>query len=290
MNYIEDYVDLGYRFKIFYRCVTPDKPSDILVVWLHGYTAHSGSYLHVAKELATYGYSVCMYDQRGHGKTAQDNERGYVESFEDFLADLERFAFFAKERFGAEKTVLVGHSMGGLVVLLYSGKYGRVGDAVVGVAPAVLIPVKMSARIVVTLMSIFTPRKRIKLPFTPEQVAELSKRLDKELVEIMTKDELALRDTTARLLSEIWRASREFWKYVDRIRIPVLLIHGSEDDVIPIEASKQTYSKLRTNIKALKIYEGKGHSIVHETGWRDCIKDIAEWIRTTLKQTRSSFI
>lgn len=283
LNYIEDYVDLGYKFKVFYRCVTPGKPNNILIVWLHGYTAHSGLYLHVAKELTMHGYSVCMYDQRGHGRTAQGGERGYVESFEDFLTDLERFTLFAREKFGTEKTVLVGHSMGGLVVLLYSGKYGRVGDAVIGIAPAVLIPVKLGARIIVALMSTFTPRKRIKLPFTPEQISKLSKKFDKDLVEAMAKDELALRDTTARLLSEIWKASREFWKYVDRIRKPVLLIHGDEDDVIPIEASKQTYNKLRTSIKVLKIYAGKGHSIVHEIGWRDCIKDITEWIKTTLK-------
>ncbi len=284
LNYIEDYVNLGYKFKVFYRCITPpEKLSNILIIWLHGYTAHSDLYLNVAKELTKHGYSVCMYDQRGHGRTAQGYERGYVESFEDFLIDLEQFTLFAKDKFGSEKIVLIGHSMGGLVVLLYSGKYGRVGDAVVGIAPAVLIPVKLGARIIVALMSIFAPRKRIKLPFTPEQVSELSKKFDKDLVEAMAKDELALRDTTVRLLSEIWKASREFWKYVDRIHKPVLLIHGDEDNVIPIEASKQTYNKLRTSVKVLKIYTGKGHSIVHEIGWRDCIKDIAEWIRTTLR-------
>ncbi|MEM1644728.1 MAG: alpha/beta hydrolase [Ignisphaera sp.] len=285
MNYLEDYIDLGYKVKLFYRCITPDKYSDILVIWLHGFTAHSGLYLHVAKELASYGYNVCMYDQKGHGRTAHGNERGYVKSFEDFVKDLEQFTLSIKEKLNAKKVILIGHSMGGLVVLLYSGKYGRVGDAIVGIAPAVLIPVRPIVRIIIGLLSTFTPRKRVKLPFTPEQIAELSKKLDRELAETMAKDELALRDTTVKLLSEIWRASREFWKYVDKIRKPVLLIHGDEDNIIPVEASKRTYDELRTSNKVLKIYTGKGHSLVHEVGWRDCIKDIAEWIERTLRQT-----
>lgn len=283
MDYLEDYIDLDYKVKLFYRCITPGKYSDILVVWLHGFTAHSGLYLHVAKELARHGYNVCIYDQRGHGRTAYGDERGYVGSFEDFLKDLEQFTLVVREKLNTKKVVLIGHSMGGLVVLLYSGKYGRVGDAVVGIAPAVLIPVKPVARIIVSLLSTFTPRKRVKLPFTPEQIAELSKKLDKEFVEVMAKDELVLRDTTVRLLSEIWRASREFWKYVDKIRKPVLLIHGDEDNIIPVEASKQAYDKLRTSSKVLKVYTGKGHSLVHEVGWRDCIKDIAEWVEKTLR-------
>ncbi|MEM4880075.1 MAG: alpha/beta hydrolase [Desulfurococcaceae archaeon] len=285
MNYLEGYMDLGREVKLFYRCITPGKHSDVLVIWLHGFTAHSGLYLHVARELASYGYNVCMYDQEGHGKTAHGDERGHVNSFEEFVKDLEQFTLSIKEELNAKKVILIGHSMGGLIVLLYSGKYGRIGDAVVGIAPAVLIPVKPIARIIIGLLSTLTPRKRVKLPFTPEQVAELSKKLDRELAEAMAKDELVLRDTTIRLLSEIWRASREFWKYVDKIRKPVLLIHGDEDNIIPVEASRRTYEKLGTSNKALKIYTGKGHSPVHEVGWRDCIKDIAEWIERILRQT-----
>lgn len=281
MKSVEDYVYLESGVRIFYRCVAPEN-HDILVVILHGYTAHSGMYIHMARELAGYGYAVCLYDQRGHGRTAQGGDRGYVDSFEDYLKDLEQFTIFAQKSYGAKKAVLIGHSMGGLVALLYTAKYGRVGDAVVGIAPAVLIPVSVGARLVVGLLSVLSPRKRIKLPFTREQVEALTKKLDKDLVDTIARDDLALRDTTARLLSEIWRAASEYWKYVNRVDKPVMLIHGNEDNIIPVEASKRTYREIGSRIKELKIYPGKGHTLIHEVGWRDVVKDISEWIEKIL--------
>jgi alpha-beta hydrolase superfamily lysophospholipase len=285
LRYVEDYASLQNDAKVFYRCVIPDK-FFVMAVLLHGYTSHSGAYLHVGKELANYGYAVCLYDQRGHGKTASERDRGYIDSFEDYLKDLENFTKFTINRFGGEKTVLIGHSMGGLVVLLYTAKYGRVGDAVVGIAPAVLIPAPLKARITLSIMSFLTPRKRIRLPFTPEQIEEGMKRIDKELIRGVAEDPLVLKDTTVRLLYEIWRASREFWRYVYRISKPLLLIHGDQDNIIPLEASRKTFEKARSKIKILKIYPGKGHSPIHEIGWRDCVKDIAEWVNRVLLEQR----
>jgi hypothetical protein len=51
-------------------------------------------------------------------------------------------------------------------VLYYVAKYGRVGDAVVAVAPAILIPISTSAYVSAAIASKLTPRKRVRLPFT----------------------------------------------------------------------------------------------------------------------------
>jgi hypothetical protein len=47
-------------------------------------------------------------------------------------------------------------------VLYYVAKYGRVGDAVVAVAPAILIPISTSAYVSAAIASKLTPRKRVK--------------------------------------------------------------------------------------------------------------------------------
>ncbi|MEM0005677.1 MAG: alpha/beta hydrolase [Ignisphaera sp.] len=283
MKIIEDFASLDTGVKVFYRCILPESFKELAIV-SHGFTSHSGFYIHIGKELASYGYGVCIHDQRGHGRTAQNLERGYVDSFNDFLVDLETFTMHVQRIFGGERTVLIGHSMGGLIVLLYAGKYGRVGDAVVAVAPAVLIPEtrRFSTLIFATIASILFPRKRIELPFTEQQIEEGMKRMDRELLEAMGKDELVLRDTTIRLLVEIWKASREFWRYVERIQIPTLLIHGEKDNIIPIEASRRTYSRLKTLKKELIVYPECGHSPLHEIGWREHIKNMVEWIRNNI--------
>ncbi|MCI4435257.1 MAG: alpha/beta hydrolase [Ignisphaera sp.] len=124
----------------------------------------------------------------------------------------------------------------------YVAKYGRVGDAVVAVAPAILIPISTSAYVSSAIASKLTPRKRVRLPFTEEQMKRAMENQDREVLKHIKDPELALRDTTIRLLYEIWKASREFWKYAKNIRIPLLLVHGEKDDIIPVEASRKAYN------------------------------------------------
>ncbi|MEM4628262.1 MAG: alpha/beta hydrolase, partial [Ignisphaera sp.] len=64
--------------------------------------------------------------------------------------------------------------------------------------------------------------------------------------------------------------------------IPTLLIHGEKDNIIPIEASRRTYSRLKTLKKELIVYPECGHSPLHEIGWRERIKNMVEWIRNNI--------
>jgi acylglycerol lipase len=276
---VEDYALLSNGFRVFYRCWLPDNGFKTLIIGSHGFTANSGIYFNVGLEFASLGYGFCMHDQRGHGRTASDLDRGYVNSFNDFLEDLESFTLFARERYGGEKVVLLGHSMGGLIVLLYAGKIGRVGDAVVGCSPAVKIPVKKTHRFLLAILSAVTPRKKIR--FSSSSGA--SEKIDKEAKNIVKDSDLALKEVSARLLHELLKAQEEFWKYVSKIRIPVLLVHGKKDNLIPVEASVRTYESLKTEIKELKTYENVGHNVFHEPGWREIIRDIAKWVENFMR-------
>jgi alpha-beta hydrolase superfamily lysophospholipase len=276
---VEDYALLSNGFRVFYRCWLPDNGFKTLIIGSHGFTANSGIYFNVGLEFASLGYGFCMHDQRGHGRTASDLDRGYVNSFNDFLEDLESFTLFARGRYGGEKVVLLGHSMGGLIVLLYAGKIGRVGDAVVGCSPAVKIPVKETHRFLLAILSAVTPRKKIR--FSSSSGA--SEEIDKEAKNIVKDSDLALKEVSARLLHELLKAQEEFWKYVSKIRIPVLLVHGKKDNLIPVEASVRTYESLRTEIKELKTYEKVGHNVFHEPGWREIIRDIAKWVENFMR-------
>jgi acylglycerol lipase len=215
---VEDYALLSNGFRVFYRCWLPDSGFKILIIGSHGFTANSGIYFNVGLEFASLGYGFCMHDQRGHGRTASDLDRGYVNSFNDFLEDLESFTLFARERYGGEKVVLLGHSMGGLIVLLYAGKIGRVGDAVVGCSPAVKIPVKKTHRFLLAILSAVTPRKKIR--FSSSSGA--SEKIDKEAKNIVKDSDLALKEVSARLLHELLKAQEEFWKYVSKVSYPAL--------------------------------------------------------------------
>lgn len=83
----------------------------IAIVGIHGYTAHSGFYMHVGSTLASHGFAVCMPDVRGHGKTAaSESDRDYVDSFNYFLMDLESFSKHVLKELGVERLVFLGFS------------------------------------------------------------------------------------------------------------------------------------------------------------------------------------
>ena len=78
--------------------------------------------MHVGSTLASHGFAVCMPDARGHGKTAaSESTRGYVDSFNYFLTDLESFSKHVLKELGVERLVLLGHSMGGFSSALLRG-------------------------------------------------------------------------------------------------------------------------------------------------------------------------
>ena len=83
------------------------------IVIVHGLGEHVGRYARVAATLNASGWSVVGYDQRGHG--ASPGARGRIAAEDDLLADLAAVIDDVR-RASPRRVVLLGHSLGGLVV------------------------------------------------------------------------------------------------------------------------------------------------------------------------------
>lgn len=84
------------------------------LVLLHGYTGSQQDFAHVLPKLDRYGHTIA-YDQRGHGGARSTAETGPIDLFvlaDDLLALLDRQ--------GIERAHLLGHSMGGMVLLRFA--------------------------------------------------------------------------------------------------------------------------------------------------------------------------
>ena len=84
---------------------------------VHGYAEHSGRYEELGAWFAARGLAVHAYDQRGHGRS--EGARCHVDRFGDYLDDLDRVLARVRDEHPELPCVLVGHSMGGLVVCAY---------------------------------------------------------------------------------------------------------------------------------------------------------------------------
>ena len=84
--------------KIFFRSWRPDGEARGAIVIVPGFNAHSGYYGWVAEQFVADGLAVYAVDLRGRGNS--DGERFYVETFEDYVRDVEAVMAIVKSRTG----------------------------------------------------------------------------------------------------------------------------------------------------------------------------------------------
>lgn len=95
----------------------PETEPRAVVVLVHGLKDHGARYVHVGGWLAGRGYAVHAPDLRGHG--ASDGERFFVNTFDEYVGDLEVFIGRVQRRTPERLVFLLGHSMGGAVASLF---------------------------------------------------------------------------------------------------------------------------------------------------------------------------
>lgn len=104
----------GYKNEsLFFQSWEKANPQ-MTVIITHGMGEHSESYCRLINYFSAQSISFIAWDLRGHGRS--NGKRGYAESFNDFVYDMEIFLNEAFQTFKFKAPViLLGHSMGGLI-------------------------------------------------------------------------------------------------------------------------------------------------------------------------------
>ena len=95
---------------------------------VHGMTEYIGRYNSLLSLIASAGYIACGFDNLGHGKTAAQNELGFIsekDGYKYLIDDVFIFGKAVKQDFPNIPYYLMGHSMGSFIVRLTAEKYGR---------------------------------------------------------------------------------------------------------------------------------------------------------------------
>lgn len=148
------------------RTWVADAKATILVV--HGIAEHSGRYEHVARQFVASGFSVVAFDQRSHGQP--DGGDGDLRSFSEFHDDIE--LHLEELRTSSKPVILLGHSMGGLVVSGYVLDPTRIQpDLVVLSSPSLgpFLPKFVQPLAVVATKAV--PGVKIKLPLDADTLS-----------------------------------------------------------------------------------------------------------------------
>ncbi|MEO9256075.1 MAG: lysophospholipase, partial [Tepidiformaceae bacterium] len=229
----------------------------------HGYAEHSGRYAQVAVDLNERGYVVEALDLRGHGRSS--GERVTVNSYDEFWDDLDAFLDRVRGRNPGAKLFLLGHSMGGGVVTSY-----------------VLARKPRLAGVLLSGAAMLGPRPQpaaaaaAKAP-QPLPASAISR--DPAIVEAYENDPLVYRGVRSPNAAQASaRAYELVQEKMGEIELPVLVMHGTDDLLVPFRGSEILFERAASRDKTLKLYPGLYHEILNEPERDQVVADVAAWL------------
>ena len=259
--------------RTYYKWKT-DLPVKGDIVLVHGYAEHSGRYAEAAEHLNTAGFNVWAMDHYGHGLS--DGDRADVRDFRLFAQDLQLFIQNTVKPQQHQSLFVYGHSMGGAVSLLYILEHQSEVTGLILSGPMVrpgALTSTLERRAAHFLRKIVPS-----LPFRPFSADLLSH--DPEEVQKYKKDPLNYTGKLkVRLGDELLRMEAYLSdRALASINLPVLLLHGGEDAVVPPENSKVILDQIKSTDKTRIVFPGLYHEI-HKEAERDSVfSTIIDWL------------
>jgi alpha-beta hydrolase superfamily lysophospholipase len=253
----------GRHGTIAYRVWEAAAPRRIVVI-AHGYGEHIGRYEHVAGALVARGAVVYGPDHMGHGRS--DGERVSIVDLDDVVADLHAVVGRARAAHPDLPVVLLGHSMGGLIATRYAQLHGE------GLAGLALTGPVLGEWAAAAALLAADP-----IPEVPIDPGTLSR--DPAVGEAYVADPLVhhggfRRETLQALVTALERVSAD----ADRVRGPVLYVHGEDDQLVPIGPSRAAVAQLPHADVRVVTYPEARHEVLNETNRDEVIGVIADFV------------
>ena len=275
MKMSEETLEGAGGIKIFFRSWHPDGKARGVVVIVPGFNAHSGYYAWAAEQLTAEALAVYAVDLRGRGKS--DGERFYVEKFQDYVDDVSALVNRAKSREAGLPVYLLGHSAGGVVSCLYALENQSQLAGLICESFAFQVPAPDFALAVFKGLSHVAPHAHV-LHLKNEDFSR-----DPNIVRAMNDDPLIANETQpTETLAEMVRADERLEKEFPRIKLPVLILHGTSDKAAKPSGSQLFYDTVGSTDKTLKFYEGGYHDLLNDTDKQRVMSDIRVWINAHL--------
>jgi len=259
--------------RIVYDVWTPDTPPRGVVVLSHGLGEYARRYDHVAQRFGEGGLVTYALDHRGHGRS--DGKRVLVRDISEYTADFDTLVRIATREHPGLKCIVLGHSMGGGIVFAYGVERPDSYDLMVLSGPAVAAqdlvspPMALAARV----LGVVAPG----LPVQELDVSAISR--DPEVVAAYNNDPLVYH---GRVPAGIGRALLQVGETMPQrapaLTAPLLVVHGSDDRLIPVDSSRRLVACVGSTDVELKVYPGLYHEVFNEPERNQVLDDVVFWI------------
>ncbi|HWD64461.1 MAG TPA: lysophospholipase [Solirubrobacteraceae bacterium] len=247
----------------------PASPTGVTVI-VHGFGEHSGRYEHVAERLVREDWAVFALDHHGHGRS--EGPRGRI-SFPDAVADLDRLLDLAAERHPDLPVFLLGHSMGGALALRYTLDHADRLSGLILSGPLVQVEGRGAAKLLGRGLGRLAPN----LPLARLDPNLVSR--DPEVVAAYVADPLVFHQPLpAGTVAEFLRYAATLPGEVDRVRLPTLLMYGTEDGLCAPQGAVLVSQRIGASDLTTTPYEGLYHEILNEPEQDRVLDDVCGWL------------
>ena len=267
-----------FRFKtfdglqLFGQSWQPEDRPRAVICLVHGMGDHSGRYVHVVDRLTQAGYSVFAFDLRGHGKS--EGPRGHTPSYEALLNDVNFFLNEVDKNFPELPLFLYGYSLGGNLVLNYIIRRQPKLKGVIVTGPWLRLAFEPPRfRIILAQITNYIwPSFSQKSGLDTKAISR-----DPEVVRAYENDPLGHDHISARMFIGGYQAGQWALEHASEFSLPLLLMHGGDDKIISVEASREFAGKIIKNC-TLKIWDGLYHEIHNEPEKEEVFKFLIDWL------------
>lgn len=252
-----DYELTGSQGKLVVRTAAPADASRVVVL-AHGFGEHSGRYAHVIDRLVAGGAVVHAPDHRGHGRS--EGPRAVVDDVEAMAEDLHLVVSRAKTENPGLPLVLIGHSMGGLMALRYTQRFGSELTALVVSGPFLGNPM------MAPLLDMEV------LPDIPIDPASLSR--DPAVGEAYAADPLVyhgplIKESFVGMFAAVERVATG-----PVLSLPVLWVHGEADQLAAYDSAKVLIEKIGGGDVTARSYPEAAHEVFNEINSDEVLDEV----------------
>jgi len=263
--------------RIVYDTWTPqcDGPGAVkgVVVLSHGFGEHARRYDHVAQRFGAAGLVTYALDHRGHGRSG--GKRVYVRDISEYTGDFATLVGIARREHPGIPLIVLGHSMGGGIVFAYGSDHPADYDLMVLSGPAVAAQDGVSP-----MLAVVGKRLGALLPGVPVQQLDANAvSRDPAVVKAYNEDPLVWHGKVpAGVARALLLVGESMPRRAHAITRPVLVVHGSEDRLIPARGSERMAGEFGSDNVRLEIYPGLYHEVFNEPERDQVLDDVVSWI------------
>lgn len=250
----------------------PEGESRGAVALVHGLGEHVGRYQYVAQSLNAAGYSVTGFDLPGHGRSG--GPVGHT-SYDDALEDISRLLEEVAQRYPGQPRFLYGHSLGGALVLYYALKRRPDLRGVIATSPG-LAPGTPQSGATIFFAKVMA---RLAPQFTIPNGLDLNNLShDPAVIQAYKDDPLVHARVSARLGLDLILCGQWILDHAAEFPLPLLLVHGSGDRLVSIDAIKAFVKDAPPDKLTYKVWEGLYHETHNEPEKQQVLAYTIAWL------------